>query len=292
MAETERRQARLRKIRAETFPKLVSSGSTSVVDDDNTPSSPETHHVIGKTENLPVDIGVFFQENKKDPAFKVQSGPVYQLIFVDVKKNFISKLKQHLLPRIRLALMADGFTPDDSTVGDWEKVFLKHNRIYAHHTMRINFTTYDVRRTDDVINTHGPRYNVMLLNPDISSSEPDSEEPEHPFLYAKVLGIFHANVTYHGEGNRDCHPRRIEIIWVRWYENDKIGSWKPQRLDQVCFPSVLDDDSFGFIDPADILRSCHIIPAFNMGMALLEGVPGCSSRAQDVDDWKSYYVNR
>jgi hypothetical protein len=185
-------------------------------------------------------------------------------------------------------LMANAFAPHNSTEGDWEKVFLKHNRIYAHRTMCINFTTYDVRRTDDVINTHGPRNNIMLLNHDMYSTS----EPDHPFLYAKVLGIFHANITYHGEGNRDCHPRRIEFVWVRWYELDKVGSWKPQRLDRVCFPSVLDEDSFGFIDPADILRGCHIVPVFNIGKALSEGAPGRSGRAQDVDDWKSYYVNR
>lgn len=81
-------------------------------------------------------------------------------------------------------LMNDGFAPENSTGGDWEKVLLKHNRIYAHRTMRVNFTTYDIRRGDDAINTHGPRCNAMLLNPTTTSAE-----SEHPFLYAKVLGV-------------------------------------------------------------------------------------------------------
>lgn len=185
-------------------------------------------------------------------------------------------------------LMADGFTPDNSTEGSWEKVLLRHNRIYTHRTMRINFTTYDIRREEDVINTQGQRNNVMLLNRDASSTL----EPGHHFLYARVLGIFHTNVTYQGEGNRDCHPRRIEFVWVRWYELDKAGSWKPQRLDRVCFPNILDENSFNFIDPADILRGCHVVPVFNMGKTLSEGIPGCSIRAQDVEDWKLYCVNR
>jgi len=154
--------------------------------------------------------------------------------------------------------------------------------------MCINFTTYNVRHTDDVINTHGLQYNIMLLNHDMSSTS----QPDHPFLYAKVLGIFHTNITYHGEGNRDCHLWRIEFVWVRWYELDKVRSWKPQQLNRVCFPSVLDENSFGFIDPADILRGCHIVSIFNMGKALSEGTPGHSGHAQDVDDWKLYYMNQ
>jgi hypothetical protein len=67
MMQVECRQARLRKIQAKT-----SSNSTSVVNDDDTTPSPEAHHIIGKTENFPDDVGFFVQENEGDPAIKVQ----------------------------------------------------------------------------------------------------------------------------------------------------------------------------------------------------------------------------
>jgi len=79
IAGTKHRQARLRKIQAKAFlrsvpPKSMASTKSTFAfgkEDSMTPSS-ETHHIIGKMENLPVDIAIFFQENKKDPVFKVQ----------------------------------------------------------------------------------------------------------------------------------------------------------------------------------------------------------------------------
>jgi hypothetical protein len=159
--------------------------------------------------------------------------------------------------------------------------------------MRINYTTYDVRRADDVINPQGSRCNIMVLDPDgLLDTPAGPKNSDHPFNYGKVLGVFHANVTYLGPGNRDHRPRRIEFVWVRWYEIVKVGSWKPQRLDELRFPSVLRGDSFGFLDPADILRGCHIIPCFKKGKKASEGNPGRSSWAQDNSDYQLYFVNR
>jgi hypothetical protein len=155
--------------------------------------------------------------------------------------------------------------------------------------MRVNFTTYDVRRAEDVVKPSGPRCNVMGLNPTFSSA---SNQKRHPFWYAKVLGIFHANVMYHDGRNRDHVSRRIEFVWVRWYEIHKVGSWAPQRLDEVYFPSIFEEDSFGFVDPADILRSCHIVPIFKDGQHSSGKNPGHSEYAQDKHDWNFYYINR
>ena len=85
-------------------------------------------------------------------------------------QDFIPKLKQHLLSHIRALLIADGSSLEGSTEGNWECVVLKHNRIYKHQTMHINFTTYDIRRADNIINPKGSQYNVMVFNLDISPS--------------------------------------------------------------------------------------------------------------------------
>jgi hypothetical protein len=123
----------------------------------------------------------------------------------------------------------------------------------------------------------------MVLNP-------AAESEAHPFCYAKVLGIFHANVFYLGQHNQDA--RRIEFLWVRWYELKKAGNWTPQRLDELCFTSALDDDSFGFLDPEDVLRVCHIILSFKRGRVFSEDETGFSQSIQDKNDWKFYFVNR
>ncbi|KAG1775826.1 hypothetical protein EV702DRAFT_972611, partial [Suillus placidus] len=47
---------------------------------------------------------------------------------------------------------------------------------------------------------------------------------------------------------------------------------------------------FGFVDPSDILRGCHIIPQFSQGLWHLDG-KGVSNCAQDKLDWRCYYIN-
>jgi hypothetical protein len=88
-------------------------------------------------------------------------------------------------------------------------VFLKKDRIYHHNLSRLHFTTYDVRRGTDTINPGTSRYNVML--------PADNVDPRQ-FLYARALGVYHVNEIYTGPGMRDYEARRLDFLWVRWYE--------------------------------------------------------------------------
>ena len=107
---------------------------------------------------------------------------------------------------------------------------LKHDRFYNHNIMRVNYTTYNVRRGEDVIHTETSHCDIMMLN---SAFAEDSSK--YPFCYAWVLGIFHANVIYLGEKNQDYRPRRLEFLWVRWYcvEEGIQSGWKALKLDRV-----------------------------------------------------------
>jgi hypothetical protein len=123
------------------------------------------------------------------------------------------------------------------------------------------------------------------------------EVQHHPYLYACVLGIFHANIVYVGPGMVDYKPRRLDFLWVRWYQrcevteiSDILG-WKTHRLDQVCFPPMASEGAFGFVDPSDVLRSCHVIPRFAKGKKYSDG-KALSRCARDSEDWKAYYVGR
>ncbi|KAL4078738.1 hypothetical protein V8B97DRAFT_1914540 [Scleroderma yunnanense] len=51
------------------------------------------------------------------------------------------------------------------------------------------------------------------------------------------------------------------------------------------------DDAYGFVNPASVLRGCHLIPVFARGRMPPDGVP-VSQNARDGTDWKHYYVNR
>lgn len=66
MARIERRQTRIRRIRARNFP---IQDPTAMADDLAT--TPSSHYSIGKTENFPEHIGQLVQRNSGDPAVQV-----------------------------------------------------------------------------------------------------------------------------------------------------------------------------------------------------------------------------
>ncbi|KAF9230744.1 hypothetical protein BU15DRAFT_83245 [Melanogaster broomeanus] len=265
LASMERRQERIRRIKARAT-------ALHAYHQDPAPNRPDIHHVIGQSQNFPENILTFQARNSDDPAVK----------------NFIPKLKAHLLPRARLLHCNTQEGPlthneDHILDADLSQVILKGERIYRHNLFRINYTTYDVRRAQDTVNPRTDHRDIILLSRDPSI---------HPFCYARVLGIYHANVIYIGPGHKDYRPRRIEFLWVRWFEVlDRPAGWEHAVLDSVKFPPMAEVDAFGFVDPTNVLRCWHIIPAFADGQVHPDGV-ALSRNAQDATDWKRYYVNR
>jgi hypothetical protein len=184
---------------------------------------------------------------------------------------------------------ASAASPESSTWPEstLDKVLFKQDRLYRHQILRINYTTYDIRRKQDTINPSTPRRDVMVL----ANREADSD---HPYAYARVIGIFHVNVIYAGARRADYSSHRMEFIWVRWYELDTLeplGGWGSKRLDRLRFPPMDKKDAFGFLDPNDILRATHIIPSFKAGKRSPDG-SRLSASAKDEEDWRGYFQNR
>ncbi|KAL4065131.1 hypothetical protein J3A83DRAFT_4099512 [Scleroderma citrinum] len=93
-------------------------------------------------------------------------------------------------------------------------------------------------------------------------SSPDGNN--HPFSYAWVLGIFHANIVYTTPGSKDFQSHQIKFLWVQWFDviQHHFSAWDQHALNTVRFLPMANEDAFGFIDPADVLWGCHIIPSF------------------------------
>ena len=137
-------------------------------------------------------------------------------------QNFLLKLKGHLLPCLKVALAqdtasvnswSDSLHSEASTTGnmnqsDCDLVYLKNDWIYLHTPVHIQYTTYDVRREQDVVNPSMPHQDIMLL------ATTSDNDVNHPFLYACVLGIYHTNVTYTGDGTQSYQARWFEFLWV------------------------------------------------------------------------------
>jgi len=69
------------------------------------------------------------------------------------------------------------------------------------------------------------------------------------------------------------------------------AGWEHTVLDSLRFIPMSHDDAYGFVDPAHVLRGCHLIPAFASGRVHPDGV-SVSQNVRDGADWKFYYVNR
>ncbi|KAH9004426.1 hypothetical protein EDB84DRAFT_1573164 [Lactarius hengduanensis] len=130
---------------------------------------PQQRYQLPERSRHIVMLDVFLRENRRDPAVK----------------DFLPRLRDHLLACI-LHREYDG---DDSPFSDAQRaeVQFRGRKLYQHKVLRINYTTYDLRREQDSINprTHP---NIMVLRP-------DGPDP-HPYWYARIIGIFHIVVDH------------------------------------------------------------------------------------------------
>lgn len=192
-----------------------------------------------------------------------------------------------------LRLRGRPFEGDEETFSTSElnEVIIEGNTIYKHKTLRVNYTTYDMRRDQDSLNprTHA---DIMLLSH-------DSEDPNaHPYWYARIIGIFHARVIHNTKkAALGVRVQEMDFLWVRWFglhERHQYG-WRAKDLPQVGFVDEAGKDtsmSFGFVNPADVIRGVHLIPAFRYGKSN-NGVGKSIARpSSDEDlDWSCFYVN-
>ncbi|KAJ7441110.1 hypothetical protein FB451DRAFT_1106240, partial [Mycena latifolia] len=230
------------------------------------PIALEQHHRIAVDESNKLYLSDWLSENSADPAFK----------------DFLPRLQAHLYARMQgiTSIEATDFSPAQlSTVN------IQYNRVHRHATAAFNYTTYDVRRDQDTINSNTDRSHIMV------KSDETSEDGlvAHPYWYARVLGAYHVNI-YHPQAHT---PRRYEFLWVRWFGRDPEWDSGPRhlRLDRLGYVPEHYPEAFGFLDPAHVLRACHLIPAFSLGRTT--SLLGPSVARDSIDgDWINYYVMR
>jgi hypothetical protein len=156
--------------------------------------------------------------------------------------------------------------------------------------MRINFTTYDVTRDGDVI--HPKMY------PDVMVKSPETGPGAQPYWYARVIGVFHAYVssTHPDVREKKLHP--MDFLWVRWFGMEPgpyRHGFRLARLPKIGFVQSSDYYAFTFLDPAQVIRGVHLIPAFmEERTSSLLPVPKSAARIlkpDEQDDWVNFYVN-
>ncbi|TEB40253.1 hypothetical protein FA13DRAFT_1572898, partial [Coprinellus micaceus] len=275
LARIERRRARLARIRSETeldsqsLPAPGPEWSTNLFYEKNdaptSESPPHCRYIMGVNQNQPVNLNTF----------------ACQSVGNTHSDDYLQYLMLHFLNRLSLK---PGSVPSEH----WEHILLRDNRIYSHKLLKVNYTTYDIRRDQDILHVETPQCNVMMLNDQYSL---DTRSTEHPYIYGRLLGVFHANVSYARSlpasvQNPGYH--RIDFAWVHWYkftastDEFSLDSLTPYPLHSYLAQS--------FVDPSDIIRSAHLIPKFALGKD--DGPIPKSQFVRHHPLWKAYYLNR
>lgn len=206
---------------------------------------------------------------------------------VHALQNFIYKLRIHFLSRL-LGKGLDGDDPCLFTDEERNSVRIVNNTIFSAQQLSVNYTTYDVRRDCDTINTTTHPY-VMLRSPEVGAGA-------HPYWYAQVVGIYHAHVSTNHLAAPKHSAQHMEFLWVRWLgiEPGRRSGPKMARLPKVGFVEATDEDAFGFLDPDLIIRGSHLIPDFHSGktsdLMPYDG-PTVARFPDEKDDWMNFYIN-
>ncbi|KAN0088931.1 hypothetical protein V8E55_005988 [Tylopilus felleus] len=119
-------------------------------------TSPLDHYSIAQTSHKIDFLTAWLGRRQNDPAFI----------------DFLPRLKDHLLARARdLAYNGDehGFSDSDRYC-----VNIKDDRLYHHTLLRVNYTTYDLRREQDTINPL-TKSDIMVLS--------HEDEQTHPYWF-------------------------------------------------------------------------------------------------------------
>ena len=161
-------------------------------------------------------------------------------------------------------------------------MFIKDDTLYQHTLLKIDYTTYDLKRDSDTVHLDYGNQAVIVYSPTSQDAE--------PWLYAYIVAVYHVFVYTMA----DPEPKRLEVLWVRWMErgSTQLTGSNSSQYTRLSFTrhSGIPGDAFGFVDPSHVVRGCHLIPAFHLqrthdrlGPSIVRDIKG---------DWRAFYVNR
>lgn len=180
---------------------------------------------ISLSKKSPIDLYHWvLQMNKNDPSFQ----------------HFLPNLRKHIVTRLGRG-------------SDVTKILFKGNRIYQHSVLKLYYDTYDLQRGYHSVNPKSRR-DVMIL----------SKTGYRPYDYARVKGIFHVEAAYRDSSDH-LEYSLIQFMWVRNFEDisEDVGPFEKKRLTTLELCDHKDPNAFRFLDPSEIVRAVHLIPAFS-----------------------------
>ncbi|KAF7426603.1 hypothetical protein PC9H_008972 [Pleurotus ostreatus] len=222
------------------------------------------HYYISSSGQTSVTISEYLTAHQNDTAFT----------------DFIPKLKAHLLGR----LLNDTGDDEQYSMDDLLKVVIANDRLYLRKVLHVNYTSYDGRRCRDSLN---PGKNSDFIT---ASNEDDGAADQHPLWYGRLVQIFHATVHH----PRLREPQEVDFLWVRWFGRDLSfrAGFSKRRLYRIGFVALDDDAAFTFVNPVDIIRAVHILPAFHYGLTQVDEISPVADATETKNQgkWQFFYV--
>jgi len=174
---------------------------------------------------------------------------------------------------------------------DRQRVTIIGDKLFHHQQLQLSYTTYDMRRTTDTVRLKGPNVDVML-------AAQQEDRPAHPFYYGRIFEIFHVEAFLHSKGSRVTRSpqiRTVPIVRLRWFASDLSQPLHRRRLHRITFLGGVhethwDPASLAFVDPSDIIRTMHAIPAFIFGPPVKPLSPSILTE-NGRHEYSAYYVN-
>ncbi|KAJ3848013.1 hypothetical protein EV368DRAFT_68637, partial [Lentinula lateritia] len=232
-------------------------------------ANPTTHYHISSSTRFSENIVTWLGDLQYDPAFT----------------NFLPKLKDHILER----LLGIPQNEHEFSAAQHATITFKNNKIFCHKVIHLNYTTYDMRRNQDSCNPR-TQSDIMMLSGDPETSS------EHPYWFARIIGVYHVDVIHSGGLSQSLLAQKLDFLFVRWFglanEQEQYGI-STKHMPKLGFINSSNPESFGFVNPSNVIRGCHIIPAFSDGKTdqFLVGPSLARREADNGEDYFRYYVN-
>lgn len=120
------------------------------------------------------------------------------------------------------------------------------------------------------------------------------DEHTHPYWYGHIITIFHVTMLHTGLQSHSKDPQTLQVLHVQWFGMDSefTGGWKAKRLYQIGFVPETDPLAFEFLDPAEVLCTVHLVPAFSQEHTVSLLGPSVLScpKSDGNTDWWNYFV--
>ena len=244
-------------------------------------TDPNCHyHISGSKKNYE-NVTTFLANNKNNPACKVR-----------LPRCVVPCTITHAPPGLPSEPQKPSFITHP-----WRRVYRratsisgsrpKFHRLCSQPHLRPPDSSYQLYyvRPASLVNVGRPDHaNIMVLGHEDGD---DGHEP-HPFWYARVIGIFHADVKY-----CDGEPEKMDFLWVHWYGRDMThrSGWRARRLPRIGLLEEGHPEAFGFLDPNDVLRASHLIPSFKFDYRGMVAMPMGLSISRPYKNWVYFYVD-